>query len=689
MLQVKNLKKTYKIGNHKIVALDNVSFQLPSGKLVAIVGPSGCGKTTMMNILGALDSDFEGEVIVNNKSLKDAKSKDVDTYRKNTIGFIFQQFNLLNSQTALQNVELALQLSGESKKNRIDRAKKLLEKVGLLKQIKKKVNLLSGGQKQRVAIARALSNNPEIILADEPTGALDVNTGEQVMDLLKEISKERLILMVTHAPELASAYADIIINMEDGKIISIEENSPTAQIEGSMINKVESKSKMSIIAAFKLSLRNAWLKKWRTLATAIGTSIGIAGIALAIAITAGTNESVNTQVRGIFPSNAVMVGYRENLDKPPAQYKNLNYQDIEEINSLDNSFYAYYFPIHGEGIPMAAFFSMEEDLLKDEDFFSKLSDPTTKERLIDMMSPNVLESVENDIQYGRLPNKDSLDETVISLSTAQNIVKDKDEFESLIGKTIYVSFVAPPSERDMMMGAAAKPNVKVTPWKIVGIANTTTLMNTFYNWSDWNIRYYEKYLNMKKEDLKSSAMMMYGRDMNTIEEDIKALNEGQDKYQFEMAAKTITEQIDTAMKQVRMGLMGFAGVSIVVAALMISIVIYISVLERTNEIGILRAIGARKRDIINVFVSESFIIGFLSAIIGVGVAFLVCNVINNAVYQFLQNFVNNAPYMEVAKLPYKDGIGILVFCIILSMVSGLYPALRAAKMDPIKALRRR
>ncbi|MCJ7713667.1 ABC transporter ATP-binding protein, partial [Candidatus Bathyarchaeota archaeon] len=308
MLQIKNLRKTYKIGNHQVIALDDVSFDLPNGKLVAIVGPSGCGKTTMMNLIGALDANFEGDVIVNGKSLKEAGGKDLDTYRKNTVGFIFQQFNLLNSLTSIQNVELALDLSGTSKQNKIKKARSLLDRVGLTDQIKKKVNLLSGGQRQRVAIARALANDPEIILADEPTGALDVKTGEQVMELLKEISKEKLVLMVTHAPDLAEAYADLIVNMEDGKLISIEENMPTVSIAVSKLEKTETKSKMSFLSALKMSLRNAWLKKGRTLATAIGTSIGICGIALAISITSGTTSAVNNQIKGIFPTNAITVG---------------------------------------------------------------------------------------------------------------------------------------------------------------------------------------------------------------------------------------------------------------------------------------------------------------------------------------------------------------------------------------------
>lgn len=695
MLQVNNLKKVYKIGENEIVALDDVSFKLGNGKLVAIVGASGCGKTTLMNILGALDSDFEGDVIVNGKSLKEAKGKDIDTYRKNTIGFIFQQFNLLNSQTSIQNVELALELSGVSNGERKEKATKLLERVGLKEQTNKVVNRLSGGQRQRVAIARALANNPEIILADEPTGALDVKTGEQIMDILKEISKERLILMVTHAPELAEKYADIIINMEDGHVLSIEENTAKDKIESkeadisaeNTLNKVETKSKMSLFTAFKLSLRNAWIKKGRTIATAIGTSIGICGIALSIAITAGTNEAVNTQVRGIFPSNSVMVGFRENLDENTKKLIPLKYEDIDKINSLSNEFYAYNFSLQDSAYPMPAFYSLDESILKKDDFFNTLSNPETIDAMIDMMAPAPLEDVENNLQYGTVPKEGALDEVVISLTTAENIVKKTGNVEDLIGKTMYVSFVKPPTDEDMMRGKT-EPEITVLPWKIVGIANTTTLMNTFYARSDWNINYFEKYLNVKKDKMQTTVLILYGKDAKTIENEVKRLNESQEVYQFEMATKTITEQIDSTMSQVRMGLLGFSGVSIVVAALMISIVVYISVLERTKEIGILRAIGARKKDIMNIFVAESFIIGLLSALIGIIFAIIISFGINNLVYEFLQVFLNNAPFMEVAKLPLNDIGVITVFCVVLSMISGLYPSLRASKMDPIEALRK-
>lgn len=688
MLQVKNIKKIYKIGKHEVVALDDVSFHLPNGKLVAIVGPSGCGKTTMMNILGALDGEFQGDVVVNGKSLKEARGKDLDTYRKNTIGFIFQQFNLLNSQTSIQNVELALDLSGAPKAAKTAKAKKLLERVGLSAQMKKKVNLLSGGQRQRVAIARALANDPEIILADEPTGALDVKTGEQVMDLLKEISKERLVLMVTHAPELAEAYADYIIKMEDGKIISIEENKSTVTTKISSIEKEETKSKMSIFTALKLSLRNAWLKKGRTIATAIGTSIGICGIALAISITSGTKNAVKTQINGILPSNAVSVTLKENEDKKLTDQKPFEYKDIEPVMAASDNFYGYYFEAQGNDIPMPMFYSLDESLLKDEKLFTKMNEESVRKKLIDTMMPGLIDDVKNDIQYGTIPRSGSTDEITISLSTAKSIVEmDGGEIKDLVGKTIYLRFIKSTDHAKIQTGE--KSEIIVKPLKIVGIANTSTIMNTYYVSSDWNINFYEKEFNMDKTKLKSNNFALYAKDTKNLSSELEKINASQDKYVYKLAGETITSQIDSTMKQILWGLLGFAGVSIIVAALMISIVIYISVLERTNEIGILRAIGARKKDIMNIFVAESFIIGMLSALIGIGASIGISKIINMAVYSFLKTLANNAPEMEVAKLPLESAGLILLFCVVLSMISGLYPSLRASRMDPIDALRRR
>jgi ABC-type lipoprotein export system ATPase subunit len=691
MLQINNLRKTYKIGKHQVIALDDVSFNLPNGKLVAIVGPSGCGKTTMMNLIGALDADFKGDVIVNGKSLKQAGAKEIDTYRKNTVGFIFQQFNLLNSLTSIQNVELALDLSGTSKQDKIRKARGLLSRVGLTDQMKKKVNLLSGGQRQRVAIARALANDPEIILADEPTGALDVKTGDQVMELLKKISEEKLVLMVTHAPELAETYADLIVKMEDGKIISIEENIASISPDDSkieQIEKIETKSKMSFLSALKMSLRNAWLKKGRTLATAIGTSIGICGISLAIAITSGTTNAVNTQIKGIFPTNAITVGLKENADKPLRDLKPIKYGDINAVMALDKNIYAYNFQIGGKGIPVASFYSLDQSIIKDEKLMTKLSEQATREKLVMMMAPGVLEDVKNDIQYGTLPKVGSINEIVISLSTAKDLEKNGGNLKNLVGKNIYVRYLKQGSNPHADQGGIPEVPI-VKAWKIAGIANTTTLIDTYYAKSTWPANFYEKEFNMDKATLESTALVLYSKTTKDLDTELQKLSDSQDKYTFDLTAKTISSQVDGAMKQIRYALLGFAGISILVAALMISIVVYISVLERINEIGILRAVGARKRDILNVFVAESFIIGVLSAGIGLAFTIGISKLINSAVYGFLKNISENAPNMEVAKLPLADAGIILLFCVLLSMISGFYPSLKASKMDPIDALRSR
>ena len=228
MLELRGIKKEYKTGDFIQTALDGVDLDFRDNEFVAILGPSGSGKTTMLNIIGGLDRYDSGDLIINGVSTKDYKDRDWDTYRNHAIGFVFQSYNLISHQTVLANVELALTISGVSKWERKKRALKVLKQVGLREHAKKKPNQLSGGQMQRVAIARALVNDPDILLADEPTGALDSTTSVQVMDLLKEVAKDRLVVMVTHNPQLANTYATRIVNIEDGKIVS-DSDAPTEE----------------------------------------------------------------------------------------------------------------------------------------------------------------------------------------------------------------------------------------------------------------------------------------------------------------------------------------------------------------------------------------------------------------------------------------------------------------------------
>ncbi len=299
LLELKNIKKDYPAGNGTVNALKGIDLQFRSSEFVAILGPSGCGKTTTLNIIGGLDQYTSGDLIINGKSTKDFKDRDWDTYRNHSVGFVFQSYNLIPHQSVLQNVELALSLSGVSKNERRKRAKEALEKVGLGDQLRKKPGEMSGGQMQRVAIARAIVNNPDIILADEPTGALDSETSLQVMDILKEISKDRLIIMVTHNPDLAEKYATRTIRMLDGVIQSDSNPLTPEELE---LGRAEAKEKagkavkkpsMSIFTSFGLSLKNLFTKKGRTALTSFAGSIGIIGIALIYAVSQGMTTYIN------------------------------------------------------------------------------------------------------------------------------------------------------------------------------------------------------------------------------------------------------------------------------------------------------------------------------------------------------------------------------------------------------------
>lgn len=325
MLELNGIRKTYVTGTTSVEALKGIDLKFRDSEFVSILGQSGCGKTTLLNIIGGLDKYTSGDLKINGRSTKDFKDRDWDAYRNNSIGFVFQSYNLIPHQTVLSNVELALTLSGVSKAERRQRATEALEKVGLKEQIHKKPNQMSGGQMQRVAIARALVNDPDILLADEPTGALDTQTSIQIMDLLKEISKDRLIIMVTHNPELATQYSTRIIRLLDGTITDDsnpyngeDDNITTKTDEDSLIDKKSGKTKkkktsMSFFTALSLSLNNLMTKKTRTILTAFAGSIGIIGIALILSISNGIQNYIDRVQRDTLSSYPIQL-QKESVD---------------------------------------------------------------------------------------------------------------------------------------------------------------------------------------------------------------------------------------------------------------------------------------------------------------------------------------------------------------------------------------
>ena len=291
MLKLVNVVKTYVMGDSKVEALKGISVNFRKNEFVSILGPSGCGKTTLLNIIGGLDKYTVGDLVINGVSTKQFTDRDWDVYRNHRIGFIFQSYNLIPHQTILENVELALTIAGMEKNERLEKARMVLDRVGLAGQYNKKPNQLSGGQCQRVAIARALVNDPEILLADEPTGALDTVTSVQIMDLIKEISKEKLVIMVTHNPELAQQYSSRIIKLLDGKIV--DDSNPYEQnVKEQQKQTNKKKASMSFFTALSLSMNNLMTKKGRTILTAFAGSIGIIGIALILALSNGVQNYI-------------------------------------------------------------------------------------------------------------------------------------------------------------------------------------------------------------------------------------------------------------------------------------------------------------------------------------------------------------------------------------------------------------
>ena len=324
MLQLKNITKEYMAGEDKVEALRGINIEFRNNEFVSILGPSGCGKTTLLNIIGGLDQYSDGDLIIDERSTKEFKDRDWDTYRNHKVGFVFQSYNLIMHQTVLSNVELALTLSGVSKTERKERAIEALKQVGLADQIYKKPNQMSGGQMQRVAIARALVNDPEILLADEPTGALDSNTSVQIMELLKEIANDRLVIMVTHNPELAEQYSTRIIRLLDGQVIN--DTNPYTKTDDSFEHKVvisdkkikkkdksKKKNSMSFFTALSLSLNNLMTKKARTALTSFAGSIGIIGIALILSISSGLQLYINNVQEDTLSSYPVSI-LKEDVD---------------------------------------------------------------------------------------------------------------------------------------------------------------------------------------------------------------------------------------------------------------------------------------------------------------------------------------------------------------------------------------
>lgn len=767
MLEIKNINKSYKVGDYKQKVLKDVSIKFRENEFVSILGQSGSGKTTLLNLIGGLDRYDTGDIIINGKSTKHFKDKDWDAYRNNSIGFIFQSYNLINHISILDNVEMGMTLSGVSRKLRRERAIEVLKKVGLGDHINKKPNQLSGGQMQRVAIARALANNPDIILADEPTGALDSKTSKSIMNLIKEISKDKLVIMVTHNEEIADEYSSRIIKLSDGVII--EDSNPVEENDKESTYKLK-KTSMSFITALNLSLRNIITKKGRTLLTAFASSIGIIGIALILSLSNGFDKQIEKFENDTLTNYPITIskGTMENTEEAMSLFTNtdgkysdekyiykqkIDLEKMTHINNIDEDYLNYLDSIDKnliDGISYTRLSVMGINLLVKGKKTNMVSFSTSLNSV--MTIPKSFDEGNNyltnnyDLLYGKFP-KEATDVLLVISSDNEvsekvlenlglDIEKEKFSFEDVLNKelvyvindnlynkikvgnkTIYMMKNNYDELYDMSNNiklkiagiVRLKKDVKTgmfTPGivfkdelgELIYEKNKNSEVVKSQKGKDYFVLSGEKFT---KESMISSEVEaisylggnkipyiinIYPKDFNAknkISELLDKYNENktdEDKIVYKDYAKIFVDLSQNIMDAITYVLIAFSAISLVVSSIMIGIITYISVLERTKEIGILRSLGARKKDITRVFNAETFIIGLTSGLIGIIIARLLLFPVN----MILENITS---LQNVAILNPLHAIILIIISLILTLIGGYIPAVMASHKDPVESLR--
>lgn len=776
MLELKNLRKTYQVGETVTHALNDVSLAFRKQEFVAILGPSGSGKTTLLNVIGGLDRYDSGDMVINGQSTKNFKDLDWDAYRNNSIGFIFQSYNIISHLDVLSNVELGMTLSGVAKEEKREKAKRALIRVGLEDHIHKQPNQLSGGQMQRVAIARALANDPDVLLCDEPTGALDSETGQQIMDLIQDLSTEKLVIMVTHDGELANQYADRIINFKDGKVIN-DSNAYDNEDVGATLDM--RRTGMSYLTALNLSFKNIMTKKGRTFITSFASSIGIISIAVVLSLSNGfqkqidstqaetsaqfpvtisqvaqdtSNFTTSSEEETEYPSEDIVIanedpasaGQHENdITDDLVQYVNdIDPQLIEALNYTYSAQLNLLRDVDGE-VQQVAFSNYDQDsATSDIQSFYATSSGMGASTFPEATSgnENAFFSENYDVLQGELPTEETdlvlvVDEyNKVNINALNNLGFDYENgdeiaFDDIIGtevvlaandayyqklpsgtfipnqdlndvynndnnQTLRVSAVIRPKEDATMAILTEGINYSNALTESIIKSNQDSAIAQAQNDSDHSVLTGETLDDAGKEQVLTalganpipSSIMIYPKNFETKDEVLSyldAYNEGKsedEKVLYTDLAGTVTELTGGIMNATTYVLVAFAAISLVTSMIMIGIITYTSVLERTKEIGVLKALGARKKDITRVFDSETLILGFLSGLIGVGTAYLLTFPINILI-ESLTDLKN------VAVLDPVHAVTLLIISTILTVLGGHIPARIAAKKDAAEALR--
>ncbi len=756
MIELKGIVKEYTLAEEKLKALNNISLTFRDSEFVSILGPSGCGKTTLLNIIGGLDKFTAGELLIDNKTTMGFKEKEWDSYRNSSVGFVFQNYNLIPHLSILENVTMALSLSGISTKEAKQRAIKALKEVELEKHIKKRPNQLSGGQMQRVAIARAIVNNPKILLADEPTGALDTDTSVKIMELIKKISKNMLVIMVTHNPELAEKYSDRIINILDGQIMGDSNPYKFVKSKKQTEEKLETtKTTMPYTTALKSSFKNLSNKKGRTIMTSIAGSIGIIGIAIVLAISNGMTAFITQTEREVLASSAVEItenvmiqtGVNQEQVIKDTYPDDLIFHPTKEeqsrvemhTNNLSAEFLAYI-----DAMPENLYNSITYENRTNLNLINY--DGVTYKDISSLSGyTNVMS---NDVEYvktqydklaGEYPtNKNEIllvassdNEINPEILTALGLTGEDINSTDLIGKTIRSASNNDYYHKDGELYRASASQTELeasynnaTELKVVGILRAKQEATS--NILTHSIIYTQEFIDeqvalnsvsdividqkaeatksvidgelfiksTQEQELRSlgaytfpSAIKIYPAGFDESEsikvylDDYNIGKAESDQVIYSVNfIEMMLESLGTMIDAISLLLTAFAAISLVVSSLMIGIITYVSVVERTKEIGILRAMGARKKDIGRIFNAESLIIGFFAGALGV-----VTTVLISLVATPIISGLVGATF--VVSLGAIQGLTLLLLSMGLTFIAGLIPSRIASKKDPIIALR--